>query len=99
MAFLAFILSTLFFQQTLFCSGVLGQDLTTVMLKQASDVLMNALDVLDIQPDTNANSAHYKSHHHVAGGQVTQPNQMDLLARRLQLKLAAQVQDNWRALT
>jgi len=99
MAFLAFILSTLFFQQTLFCSGVLGQDLTTVMLKQASDVLMNALDVLDIQPDTNANSAHYKSYHHGAGAQVTQPNQMDLLARRLQLKLAAQVQDNWRALT
>ena len=27
------------------------------------------------------------------------PNQMDLLARRLQLKLAAQVADNWLALT
>jgi hypothetical protein len=92
MAHIFFLLVTLFFPQALNFVVVECQDLSIQMLKQASDELMHALDIV---PDT-ANHGHYQSYH---DHEVTRPNQMDLLARRLQLKLAAQVQDNWLALT
>jgi len=67
------------------------EDITTQMLKQAADEMMQTLDIL---PESNQNNV--QSYH---GLRVTPPSQMDLLARRLQLKLIAQVQDNWLALT
>ena len=85
----------LIFQAYLFFSTniyyVNCEDITTQMLKQAADEMMQTLDIL---PESNQNNV--QSYH---GLKVTPPSQMDLLARRLQLKLIAQIQDNWLALT
>ena len=86
----------LLFQAYLFLSTNINyvncEDVTTQMLKQAADELMQTLDIV---PESNQNNFHQSYH----GLKVTPPSQMDLLARRLQLKLIAQVQDNWLALT
>ena len=65
--------------------AVTGQELTTKLLKQAADSLLDPL-----LPKISS---------YVSYARAPEPTTQDLIVRRLQGALEAQVEDNWRALT